>query len=268
MLKRSKIKDLNQKGITGLETAIILIAFVVVAAVFAYTVLSAGLFATQKSSEAVYAGLEEAQSTLELRGGVTAYSSAYSGTSASVANDAFARSTWAAGTHITEAVTRVQFTLANVVGGEPINLNCSGTIGASASSVDPPTADLGRLTGTSDKHTMVITYDDQYNSFSDCTWTKEWVGKNDSDDLLETGEKAMITVWLMDAAYTAGTYHCYQLLSSDGGTDAYFSDGDDTNSYLIDTDHEFRLQVKPTEGASLLIERTTPANLDNVMDLH
>ncbi|MDY6911822.1 MAG: archaellin/type IV pilin N-terminal domain-containing protein, partial [Chloroflexota bacterium] len=28
----------NQKGITGLETAIILIAFVVVAAVFAYTV--------------------------------------------------------------------------------------------------------------------------------------------------------------------------------------------------------------------------------------
>ena len=34
----------EQKGITGLETAIILIAFVVVAAVFAYTVLSAGLF--------------------------------------------------------------------------------------------------------------------------------------------------------------------------------------------------------------------------------
>ncbi len=31
----------NHKGITGLETAIILIAFVVVAAVFAYTVLSA-----------------------------------------------------------------------------------------------------------------------------------------------------------------------------------------------------------------------------------
>ena len=34
----------NQRGITGLETAIILIAFVVVASVFAYTVLSAGIF--------------------------------------------------------------------------------------------------------------------------------------------------------------------------------------------------------------------------------
>ena len=62
----------SEKGITGLETAIILIAFVVVAAVFAYTALSAGLFSTQKSQEAVYSGLEETRSTLELKGGVVA----------------------------------------------------------------------------------------------------------------------------------------------------------------------------------------------------
>ncbi|HSW58618.1 MAG TPA: archaellin/type IV pilin N-terminal domain-containing protein [Dehalococcoidales bacterium] len=60
----------NQKGITGLETAIILIAFVVVAAVFAYTVLSAGLFSTQKSQEAVYNSLAETQATLEIKGAV------------------------------------------------------------------------------------------------------------------------------------------------------------------------------------------------------
>jgi flagellin FlaB len=60
----------SQNGITGLETAIILIAFVVVAAVFAYTVLSAGLFSTQKSQEAVYSGLERTQSTLELKSSV------------------------------------------------------------------------------------------------------------------------------------------------------------------------------------------------------
>ena len=62
----------EEKGITGLETAIILIAFVVVAAVFAYTALSAGLFSTQKAQEAVYAGLKEARSTMELRGAVIA----------------------------------------------------------------------------------------------------------------------------------------------------------------------------------------------------
>jgi flagellin-like protein len=60
----------EQKGITGLETAIILIAFVVVAAVFAYTVLSAGLFSSQKSQEAVYNGLQETQNTMEVKGAV------------------------------------------------------------------------------------------------------------------------------------------------------------------------------------------------------
>ena len=42
----------NQKGITGLETAIILIAFVMVASVLSYVVLSAGLFSSQKAKEA------------------------------------------------------------------------------------------------------------------------------------------------------------------------------------------------------------------------
>lgn len=60
----------KNQGITGLETAIILIAFIIVASVFAYVVLSAGLFSTQKAKEAVYSGLEEAKSTIELKGDV------------------------------------------------------------------------------------------------------------------------------------------------------------------------------------------------------
>lgn len=60
----------SQKGITGLETAIILIAFVMVASVFAYVVLTAGLFSSQKAKDAVYSGLEEVRSTVELKGNV------------------------------------------------------------------------------------------------------------------------------------------------------------------------------------------------------
>ena len=41
----------EQSGITGLETAIVLIAFVVVAAVFAFTVLTTGLFTSEKAKE-------------------------------------------------------------------------------------------------------------------------------------------------------------------------------------------------------------------------
>ncbi len=49
----------NQRGITGLETAIVLIAFVVVASVFAFAVLSTGLISSEKSKETVLGGLEE-----------------------------------------------------------------------------------------------------------------------------------------------------------------------------------------------------------------
>jgi archaeal flagellin FlaB len=59
-----------ESGITGLETAIIMIAFVTVASVLAYTVLSAGIFSSETEKQTVYAGLESAQSTLEIKGSV------------------------------------------------------------------------------------------------------------------------------------------------------------------------------------------------------
>jgi flagellin FlaB len=61
-----------QEGITGLETAIILIAFVIVASVFSYVVLSAGLFSSQKVKEAVNAGIESTMAAVELKGDIIA----------------------------------------------------------------------------------------------------------------------------------------------------------------------------------------------------
>ena len=60
----------DQRGITGLETAIVLIAFVVVASVFAFAVLSTGLLSSEKAKETVLGGLEETSSTLTIRGDV------------------------------------------------------------------------------------------------------------------------------------------------------------------------------------------------------
>ena len=62
----------REEGITGLETAIILIAFVIVASVFAFVVLSTGLFSAERGKETVFAGLEKARGNLEVRGAVTA----------------------------------------------------------------------------------------------------------------------------------------------------------------------------------------------------
>jgi flagellin FlaB len=60
----------DERGITGLETAIILIAFVVVATVFAFVVLTTGIFSAERGKETVFAGLQKARGTMEVRGGV------------------------------------------------------------------------------------------------------------------------------------------------------------------------------------------------------
>ncbi|WP_321508207.1 archaellin/type IV pilin N-terminal domain-containing protein [uncultured Methanoregula sp.] len=61
---------IGERAFTGLEAAIVLIAFVVVAAVFSYIVLGAGFFTTQKSQAVVHAGVAQDSSTLEIVGNV------------------------------------------------------------------------------------------------------------------------------------------------------------------------------------------------------
>ncbi|GBC69276.1 hypothetical protein HRbin01_00972 [archaeon HR01] len=67
-------KQRSKKALTGLETAIILIAFVIVASAFSFAVLNLGLFTTQKTGEVMQAGLEETLSSIETAGAVIAES--------------------------------------------------------------------------------------------------------------------------------------------------------------------------------------------------
>ncbi|HSQ93203.1 MAG TPA: archaellin/type IV pilin N-terminal domain-containing protein, partial [Methanoregula sp.] len=60
----------DDSGFTGLEAAIVLIAFVVVAAVFSYVVLGAGFFTTQKAQETVYKGVEQSTANIQMIGNV------------------------------------------------------------------------------------------------------------------------------------------------------------------------------------------------------
>lgn len=152
----------HEKGITGLETAIILIAFVVVAAVFAYTVLSAGLFATQKSQEAVYSGLKEAQSTLEIRGAVTAIAD-------SIGDDG--------------TIKQISFIVTSVLGGEPIDFT-------------PPLAGASNngTSSTDSNNKVVINYIDENQNVNDLYWTITKLGNSDDDNLLEQYEKFQVTV--------------------------------------------------------------------------
>lgn len=75
-LKLIRIIPSEQQGITGLETAIVLIAFVVVASVFSFAALSTRLFTTDKAKQTIRSGLSETQSTMQLKGSVVATASA------------------------------------------------------------------------------------------------------------------------------------------------------------------------------------------------
>ena len=74
----------DNSGITGLETAIILIAFVVVAAVFAFTVMTTGLFSTEKAKTTAQAALTEASSSFIIKGAVTARANIADGAMSSI----------------------------------------------------------------------------------------------------------------------------------------------------------------------------------------
>jgi flagellin FlaB len=151
----------HQRGITGLETAIIMIAFVVVASVFSYTVLSAGIFSSEKSKSAIYAGLSSVQSTIEIVGPI-------------VGKD----------TDDDDDIDQIVFIVKNSLGGDGINWTATAD-----SDSDGLLSDETTLT-----HTTVITYIDTVQEVTDLAWTKTAIGKDDSDDVLDENEKFEITV--------------------------------------------------------------------------
>lgn len=178
----------EEKGVSALETAIILIAFVVVAAIFAFTILSAGTTSTEQSKEAIYAGLSEVRSSMELRGAVVAQTD---------------------GTEVTDII----FSVANAAGGDSIDLTAPAN------------------------NTLIIDYRDNAQRSANLTWTLTWVVRNDTDDLLEEGELAEITVDVSGL----------------------------TTPLAANT--QFAMEIKPGQGGVVVVERTTPAFLDTIIDL-
>ena len=68
MEKRAWLR--NRLGIVGIEAAIVLIAFVVIAAALASVVINMGFYSSQKAKETINRGLSEASSALQLDGHV------------------------------------------------------------------------------------------------------------------------------------------------------------------------------------------------------
>ena len=157
---QSRLRD--QRGITGLETAIVLIAFVVVSSVFAFAALSTGLFSSDKSKDTINAGLSEARGTLEVRGGVISKGIDTTGT--------------ADGTDPT-AFDEIYIYLANAAGGEAVNLTPGDTL-------------------------VVYTDASQSLTLATSDMTVTGLGSADSDKLVEVGEMYELKLTGLVAALT------------------------------------------------------------------
>ena len=125
----------QERGVTGLETAIILIAFVVVASVFAFTVLSTGIFSSQRGKETLYAGLKEAQGSLDAQGAVVA--SAATEKSISLSNSAWTSGTTTYVTTLADTGDKKEGT-----GSAEAQIAAGFTTGLAAYENLSPTADL------------------------------------------------------------------------------------------------------------------------------
>jgi flagellin FlaB len=58
----------NERGIVGIEAAIVLIAFLIVAAALSYVIINMGFYITQKTKETMQSSLDESLGALQLDG--------------------------------------------------------------------------------------------------------------------------------------------------------------------------------------------------------
>jgi flagellin FlaB len=166
------VKNSSEDAFTGLEAAIVLIAFVVVAAVFSYVVLGAGFFTTQKSQEVVHTGVGQASSTLEVVGDIYGIKDA-------------------TGTNI----TRINFTVALAAGGTPVDLDKLTVTWSTKSEVK-----------IMDNATPIDKSDPGAGY-----WTISTRKNDDGDNLVETGEQFTISVGLDDTTYGLGINEQFNL---------------------------------------------------------
>jgi len=216
----------NEDAFTGLEAAIVLIAFIVVAAVFSYVMLGAGFFATQEAQRTVHTGSQQASSSLEIIGNVYGKTDATTATSTSA--------------HL----QYIEFTIGNTAGGTPIDItqmlvtfvcgekaevipfdgvNSITTIGSGSQGTETEArqailTEAGKTENKNGKWGVIMTYNDVGD------------GTSPRNKLLEPGEQFVLIV-------------------------AFPNDAD------LKPNTRFSVNLQPAIGAAFPIKKTVPSTL-------
>ena len=199
----------NRRAMTGLETAIILVAFVITAAAFAFVVLNMGFLTAEKAQSVISSGMAEASSAILVDSGMVGQFQNVSGAQSGI------------------DLIKLTFYIKLSQGHEPIDLSDD------------------KLVCT---YTNARCHGEIYASNGTIMTVK---GVNsDGDRLLETGEKFKVTVEFAELSNTA--------------VDPAQATQEDVYAHPYE---EFRIEVRPSAGAVLTIERQVPAVYSTIMIL-
>ncbi len=245
-----------KKGIVGIEAAIVLIAFVIVAAALAFVVLNMGFTTTQKSKEVMSSGLREASTALEVDGSVLGYASTSGSADEVVVPIKVAPGRGYVDMHPARATiffwtTEMGFTNIYVAYGYVYFDSSNGTYKVvlyDESSTELGTQDTNKnvldIDAIRDAVQAIIKSSDigGSNNVPDIYAVTLWIDSIQSystkDSNLEFGEKAIVLIDITNSTYMLGGYD------------------------------QFKIEIKPPEGAPLTIERTMPPSVDQgVIDL-
>ena len=198
-----------RRGMTGLETAIILVAFVITAAAFAFVVLNMGFLTAEKAQSVISSGMTEASSALLVDSGVVGQFGDTGGDQDAI------------------DLVKLTFYVKLSQGHEPIDLDDS------------------KLVAT---YTNARCHGELYGT-NGTIMTIQGVN-SDGDSLLETGEKFKVSINFTELTDT--------MVDPDPG---------DQNEVYTHPYEEFRIELRPSAGAVLTIERQLPAVYSTIMVL-
>ncbi|MCW4013843.1 MAG: hypothetical protein NWF07_12785 [Candidatus Bathyarchaeota archaeon] len=147
----------NRKGITGIETAIILTAFVITASAFSFVILNVGFLTSDKAQTTVISSMKETSSSIIADAGVTGY---FSNTTVADQDDV--------------CLEEILFYIKLAQGHEPIDCSDDSMV----------------ITYTNQRGHTVVYSDNILNG----TVTTIQTITGDSDSLLELGEKMQVHI--------------------------------------------------------------------------
>lgn len=220
----------NKRGIVGIEAAIVLIAFVVIASALAYVVVNMGFYSSQKAKNTINRGIEEATSALELDGSVIGYTNETGGSkyvqyliipvklsigrsSLDLANSTTVVSVWGSN-------------LLNIYKGVVNETGTGGAAGGVGINFNLP-EDPSNMTQIID-----VLFNSDDNSLGTTTSAAYIIIYNDDDDaVLENFEKAYVVINLGDTGFWIAEYNTV------------------------------KVEIKTGQGAALTIERLIPGGL-------